>query len=108
MSWKGKLHIESTESSDRSDRSPIPAASITVSAVAAPPAWEVAHEPDPIAISWPEWKAAALNRLFQEQGVTGQPGRITAATIRHGETGGGRVDSRVTNERPMSRAEVTE
>jgi hypothetical protein len=32
-----------------------------------------------------EWKAAALNRLFQEQGVTGRPGRITAATVRHGE-----------------------
>ena len=33
---------------------------------------------------WPfaEWKAAALNRLFHEQGVNGQPGRIKAATIR--------------------------
>ena len=36
---------------------------------------------------WPEWKAATLNRLFQDQGVTGQPGRITAATVRHGERG---------------------
>lgn len=36
-------------------------------------------------IPWAEWKAAALNRLFQEQGVTGTPGRITAATVRHGE-----------------------
>jgi len=27
--------------------------------------------------SWAEWKAATLNRLFQEQGVTGQLGRIT-------------------------------
>jgi hypothetical protein len=35
--------------------------------------------------SWAEWKAAALNRLIQEQGVTGKPGRITAATVRHGE-----------------------
>lgn len=34
--------------------------------------------------SWAEWKAAALNRLFQEEGVTGRPGRITAATVRHG------------------------
>jgi hypothetical protein len=34
---------------------------------------------------WAEWKARVLNRLFQEQGVTGQPGRITAATVRHGE-----------------------
>ena len=36
--------------------------------------------------SWAEWKAARLNRLFQEQGVTGRPGRITAATVLHGET----------------------
>ena len=36
-------------------------------------------------IPWAEWKAAALNRLFQEQGVTRKPGRITAATVRHGE-----------------------
>jgi hypothetical protein len=36
--------------------------------------------------SWAEWKAASLNRLFQEQGVTGRPGRITAATVLHGET----------------------
>ncbi len=35
-------------------------------------------------IPWAEWKAAALNRLFQEQGVTGKPGRVTAATVRHG------------------------
>ncbi|MCC6486391.1 MAG: hypothetical protein IT364_02745 [Candidatus Hydrogenedentes bacterium] len=37
------------------------------------------------AAPWAEWKAAALNRLFQEQGVIGQPGRITATTVRHGE-----------------------
>jgi hypothetical protein len=36
-------------------------------------------------IPWAEWKAAALNRLFQQQGVTGKPGRITAATVRDGE-----------------------
>jgi hypothetical protein len=36
-------------------------------------------------MAWAEWKAAALNRLFQEQGATGKPGRITAATVRHGE-----------------------
>jgi len=35
--------------------------------------------------TWAEWKANELNRLFQEQGVTGEPGRITAATVRHGE-----------------------
>jgi len=36
-------------------------------------------------IAWAEWKAAEVNRLFQEQGTSGQPGRITAATVRHGE-----------------------
>jgi hypothetical protein len=41
--------------------------------------------PDASGIPWAEWKAAALNRLFREQGVTGQPGRITAETVRHGE-----------------------
>jgi hypothetical protein len=35
-----------------------------------------------------EWKAAMLNKLFLEQGVTGQPGRITAATVLHGERKG--------------------
>jgi hypothetical protein len=36
-------------------------------------------------MSWAEWKAHALNRLFLEQGMSGAPGRITAETIRHGE-----------------------
>jgi hypothetical protein len=35
--------------------------------------------------SWAEWKAAALNRLFQRQGVAGKLGRITAATVRNSE-----------------------
>src|SRR5579863_9435065 len=26
-------------------------------------------------LSWSEWKAAALNRLFHEQGTSGQPGK---------------------------------
>jgi hypothetical protein len=36
-------------------------------------------------VPWDEWKAAAVNRLFQEQGVTGRPDRITAVTVSHGE-----------------------
>ena len=39
----------------------------------------------PKGIPWAEWKAAALNRLFQEQGATEKRGRITAATVPHGE-----------------------
>jgi hypothetical protein len=34
---------------------------------------------------WAEWNAAALNRLFQEQGVIVAPGGITAAAVLHGE-----------------------
>ena len=46
------------------------------------------NPPDPAEPAWQDWsawKASALNRLFQEQGATGRPGRITAATVRHGE-----------------------
>lgn len=35
-------------------------------------------------ISYAQWKADELNRLFKEQGVTGQLGSITPETIRHG------------------------
>jgi hypothetical protein len=59
-------------------------------------------------VPWAEIKAATLNRLFQEQGVTGKLGRITAATVRHGEGGRERVDSASNNEQSMSRAEATE
>jgi hypothetical protein len=36
-------------------------------------------------LSAAEWQAQMLNQLFKEQGVLGQPGKITAATVRHGE-----------------------
>jgi beta-N-acetylglucosaminidase len=42
------------------------------------------NEQDASGIPWAEWRAADLNRLFKEHGTSGQPGRITAATIRHG------------------------
>jgi len=35
-------------------------------------------------VSWAEWKADQLNRLFRDQGSTGQPAKITAETVRHG------------------------
>lgn len=41
-------------------------------------------------LSWENWKARALNELFLVQGVVGESGRISAATIRHGESGAGR------------------
>ena len=36
-------------------------------------------------MSWAEWKADALNRLFQKYGVLKQRARITAETVRHAE-----------------------
>jgi hypothetical protein len=36
-------------------------------------------------MSWAEWKAAALNRLFLEQGTSGRAGQIAAETVLHGE-----------------------
>jgi hypothetical protein len=36
-------------------------------------------------MSWAQWKADVLNQLFWELGNSGQPGRITSDTIRHGE-----------------------
>lgn len=58
----------------------------------------LAEVPRPIAeerhfvwMDWYEWKAAALNRVLQKQGVLRQSGRISAATVRHGEGKGRRV-----------------
>ena len=49
-------------------------------------------------MSWSAWKAATLNRMFLEQGVAGQSGRITAETVQHGqqalaENGSGRMNA---------------
>ena len=41
--------------------------------------------PETAPISWAKWKADTLNVLFQQQGRTGGQGRITAATVLHGE-----------------------
>ncbi len=43
--------------------------------------------PEQEGMSWFAWQAATLNRLFLEQGLTGQQGRITAETVRHGQSG---------------------
>ena len=37
-------------------------------------------------IPWAEWKARELNRVFHEQGRLADMSRITAATVRHGES----------------------
>ena len=45
----------------------------------------ISAETETPGISFAAWKAAALNRLFQEQGTNGEPGQITSATVRRGE-----------------------
>ncbi len=42
-----------------------------------------AHPETPM--SWTAWKAKALNTLFLVQGCSGERGRITEDTVRHGE-----------------------
>jgi len=91
MSWRDKLLVERPGSSDKSDRTPTFVTFVTnplndeVSSVTPCP------DPPPAAckpergVPWAEWKTAALNRLFQEQGVTGEPGRIRVSTVLHGE-----------------------
>jgi len=49
-------------------------------------------------MSWSAWKAVTLNRMFLEQGASGQSGRITAETVQHGqreraENGPGRMNA---------------
>jgi hypothetical protein len=115
MSWRHRLHVEFLESADKSDKTLTFVTSVTSSVNTNDEvSSDVRPEPPKVdcdfdsGIPWVNWKARALNQLFTEQGITGAPGRITAATIRHGETGHKQVDSAETDERPMSRAEATE
>ena len=45
-------------------------------------------------ISWCEWKAREMNRLFQKHGLTGQPGQIKPETIQDGMERGARRERR--------------
>jgi hypothetical protein len=38
----------------------------------------------PEGVPWATWQAASLNRLFEQQGVRGEPGKIKPETVRHG------------------------
>lgn len=118
MSWRDKLKIAYLETRDTSDRSRTFVTSVIDSLTNpdALPSGALERTPEPSGavdgadrgIPWAEWKASTLNQLFKEQGVTGQLGRITAATMRHGESIRDRVDSVATPERPMSPAEATQ
>jgi len=95
MSWRDKLHVEGLENGDRSDTSPTSVTSVTVPRDTLVSSLSpLSPEPPAVActseqgICWEEWKAAALNQLFQEKGCTGLPGLITAATIKHGARSG--------------------
>jgi hypothetical protein len=112
MSWREKLGLP--EISDRSDESTPSITSVT--SFPYEPGIDSSGEhlqsglPDVASgpersVAWAEWKAASLNQLFRDLGVTGQEGHITAATVRHGFS---TVDCAATVEPPMSRAEATE
>ena len=52
-------------------------------ATKAPPSTEVrSAEETTRPIPWAEWKATQLNQVFEQHGVIGRPGRITADTVR--------------------------
>jgi hypothetical protein len=89
MDWKPKARILA-ESAGSEPTKPSKPGSVGFEGSVSGDSPEIGPEADPPTgedegVPWAEWKAAALNRLFQEQGVTRQPGRITAATVRHGE-----------------------
>jgi hypothetical protein len=117
MSWMDKLQVAYLESRDKSDRSPTfvtsvtdfrdPTGELSADISLTPGQSSVARDADR-GIPWAEWKAATLNQLFKEQGATGQPGRIMAATIRHCESLHDRVDCGPKHEQPMSPVEPTE
>jgi hypothetical protein len=76
VGFEGALQEKSQEICDRPDaepKSPVPAV------------MAVSGTLDSTGLPWCAWKAETLNRLFQEQGVTGRPGRITATTVRRGQ-----------------------
>ncbi len=90
MDWKPKARIL-TDSAESEPTKPLEPGSVGFEGATYPGLSEIRAEVATAdlelenGMSWPEWKATALNRLFQEHGVTGQPGRITAATVKHGE-----------------------
>jgi hypothetical protein len=62
--------------------------------------FECTRQTDPAMVARPvgrdpltylEWKAKELNALFEAHGATGEPGKVTVATVRHGWRPLGRV-----------------
>ena len=84
LNWRSSARI-TEESPDREPTKPSKPGSVGFVGPTSTPVPEIAvdcQKPEERVMSWCEWQAAALNRLFLEQGVTGQPGRITPETIR--------------------------
>jgi len=61
-----------------------------------------AEKAGPPSMPWAEWKARQLNGVFEEQGATRKPSRITAETVRRG---GSHETARGPKEGPGSRSE---
>jgi hypothetical protein len=88
MDWKPKARILA-DSAETEPTKPSKPGFVGFEGTTPAESTKIEAGPDPAELgrvfgSWAEWKAAALNRLFQEQGVIGKPGHITAATVRDG------------------------
>lgn len=84
MDWKPKARVLA-DSAESEPTKPSKPGSVGFEGATSAESPEIEAAPDAAGWSWAEWKAAALNRLFQEQGTSGQSGRITADTVRHCE-----------------------
>jgi len=84
--WKPKARILADSAESEPTKPSIPGF-VGFEGATSPESLKIRDEPAmaKLGMPWAEWKAAALNRLFKELGTTRQPGRITAATVRHGE-----------------------
>jgi hypothetical protein len=86
MDWKPKARILAV-SAKREPTKPSKPGSVGFEGAPSAESPEIRDKPAAaeLGMPWAEWKAAALNQLFKELGTTGQPGRITAEAVRHGE-----------------------
>jgi len=96
MDWKPRPRILA-DSAESEPTKPSKPGSVGFEGDTSAKATEIQAEPclagrefDERSLSWPEWKATTLNKLFLEQGLTGEPGRIITDTVRHGQRGGPR------------------
>lgn len=89
MDWQPKTQISAETAGTIPTKT---SKTVSVVFVGAVPAeiHKIEKGPEQPGMPWEEWQATALNRIFLEQGVTRQPGRIKPETVRHGIEKGAR------------------